>query len=176
LCLILSHLLLHTKHNKQRREEDFWEAVKESKDPTTFVVLLEDAAGLLGVVVAFAGILLDSLFNNGVYDGVASIAIGAILIAVSFVLAKESRSLLMGEPAGKKTLKEIIKIAENDSSIEKVVHHYSMYMAPEEVVLQLRTVFKDDLTTKQITGAIERVEAQIKERFPRIKQIFIEPA
>jgi cation diffusion facilitator family transporter len=162
--------------NKQRREEEFWDAIIESKDPTTFVVLLEDAAGLLGVVVAFAGILFDNLYNNGVYDGIASVVIGAILIAVSFVLVKESRSLLMGEPAGKKTLKEIIKIAENDSSIEKVVRHYSMYMAPEEVVLQLRTVFKDDLTTKEITTAIKRVQAQIKKKFPRITQIFIEPA
>jgi divalent metal cation (Fe/Co/Zn/Cd) transporter len=90
-------------------------------------------------------------------------------------LVKESRSLLMGEPAGKKTLEEIIKITENDPSIEKVIRHYSMYMAPEEVVLQLRTVFKNDLTTKQITGAIKRVESQIQEKFPRIKQIFIEP-
>ena len=162
--------------NRQRKEDEFWEAVKESKDPTTFVVLLEDAAGLLGVLVAFPGILLDNLFKNGIYDGIASLVIGVILIAVSVLLVKESRSLLMGEPAGKKALAEIIKITESDPAVSKVLKHYSMCMAPEEVVLQLRTVFKDDLTTKQITAAIERVEKQIQEKFPRVKQIFIEPA
>jgi cation diffusion facilitator family transporter len=162
--------------NRQRRESPFWEAITVSKDPATFVVLFEDAAGLLGVIVAFLGVYLGHLYNNSSFDGIASIVIGVILIAVSVLLVRESRSLLMGEPASKETLDEIIRITEDDPSVSKVLRHYSMYMAPEEVVLQLSTVFKDTLTTKEITAAIDRVEQQIQEKFPRIKQIFIEPA
>jgi cation diffusion facilitator family transporter len=162
--------------NKQRREENFWEAVAVSKDPTTFVVLFEDAAGLLGVVVAFIGVYLGHLYNNPFFDGIASIVIGIILIAISVLLVRESKGLLMGEPASEKALNEIIRITESDPSIEKVLRHYSMFMSPEEVVLQLSAVFKDDITAKEITKAIARIEGGIQERFPRVKQIFIEPA
>ena len=162
--------------NRQRREENFWEAVAVSKDPTTFVVLFEDAAGLLGVVVAFIGVFLGHLYNNPFFDGGASIVIGIILIAISVLLVRESRSLLMGEPASEKALNEIIRITESDPAIQKVLRHYSMFMSPEEVVLQLSTVFKDDITAKEITKAISRVEQKIQEKFPRVKQIFIEPA
>lgn len=162
--------------NKERREEMFWDAVRLTKDPTTLVVLFEDAAGLLGVIIAFLGIYLEHVYNEPLFDGIASIAIGAILIAVSFFLVRESRSLLMGEPASRKALDEIIRITESDPSITKVVRHYSMFMSPEEVVLQLSAVFRDEVTAKGITAAIDRIEEQIKERFPRIKQIFIEPA
>ena len=162
--------------NKQRREQSFWEAVTVSKDPTTFVVLLEDAAGLLGVIVAFIGVYLGHSYNNPSFDGIASIVIGIILIAVSVLLVRESKALLMGEPASPKALNEIITITESDPVIQKVLRHYSMFMSPEEVVLQLTTVFKDDITAKEITKAIRRVEQKIQEKFPKVKQIFIEPA
>lgn len=162
--------------NRKRREEYFWEAVTTSKDPTTFVVLFEDAAGLLGVIVAFLGIFFGHLYGSLYADGIAAIVIGVILIAVSVVLVRESKGLLMGEPAGKKVLRDIVKITENDPSIRKVLRHYSMYMSPDEVVLQLRTVFRDNLTATEITTAIDRIEKKIQQKFPRVKQIFIEPA
>lgn len=162
--------------NKKRKEMYFWEAVTTSKDPTTFVVLFEDAAGLLGIIVAFLGVFLGHLYHNRYADGIAAVAIGVILIAVSVLLVRESKGLLMGEPAGKKVLNDIVHITENDPSTRKVLRHYSMYMSPDEVVLQLRTVFRDDLTTGDITTAIERIEKKIQQKFPRVKQIFIEPA
>jgi divalent metal cation (Fe/Co/Zn/Cd) transporter len=96
-------------------------------------------------------------------------------MSISIALAIESRSLLMGETASKKTLKEIVQITEQDPSVIKVIHHFSMYMSPEEIVLQLIAAFKDDLNTKQISTAIERIQNKIQKRFPRIKQIFIQP-
>jgi divalent metal cation (Fe/Co/Zn/Cd) transporter len=131
--------------------------------------------GLLGVVVAFLGVLLGELLNNPYCDGVATLTIGCILTAISVLLTIENKSLLMGETESKKTLKEIVQIAESDEAIVKVVRHFSMHMAPEEVVLQLIAVFKEELTTEQITDAIERIQKKIQKRFPRIKQIFIEP-
>jgi cation diffusion facilitator family transporter len=128
--------------NRQRREENFWEEVKQSKDPCSFVVLLEDAAGLPGVIVAFTGILLNQLLHDTIYDGIASVVIGTILIAISAVLLRESRSLLMGEPANKATLKKITELTEKDPAVAKVLKHYSTYMAPEEVVLQLGSCLK----------------------------------
>jgi cation diffusion facilitator family transporter len=161
--------------NKQRMDIPFWEAITKSKDPSTFIVLLGDVGDIIGLIIAFTGIYLGRLFHNPYYDGVASMCIGGVMILISALLVRESKSLLMGETISRKTLRKIISIAEADISIVKVKRHRSMYMGPEEALLELNTVFKDNLTTLQITDAIERVTKTIKTEFPRIKQIFIEP-
>ncbi|MBS1501090.1 MAG: cation transporter, partial [Bacteroidetes bacterium] len=161
--------------NKERGKTAFWTAIKQSKDPSVFITLLGDAGDVAGIVIAFAGIFLGRYFHKPHFDGIASMLIGVILIVISLILVRESKSLLMGETTSRKTLRKIVKIAEADDAVMKVKRHFSMYLSPEEVILQLNTVFKDDLTTRQITDGIERVTHNIKKEFPRIKQIFIEP-
>lgn len=162
--------------NKQRGNKPFIRSVIESKDPSTFIVLLGDFGDMLGLVVAFAGVLLGHLYHDPKYDGIASMVIGVIMLAISLLLVRESKSLLMGEPTSKRTLRKILKMTEADEAIVKVKRHFSTYLGPEEIILQLIAVFKDDLTTQQITDAIERVSKAISSEFPRMKQIFIEPA
>lgn len=161
--------------NKQRGDVPFWKAVKLTKDPSTIIVLLGDVGDILGLVVAFVGVLLRELTHDSYYDGFASIVIGVILVSVSAILVRESKSLLMGESIGKKTLREIIALAEKDESVVKVKKNFSIYMAPEDVLLQLNAVFKRDLTTQQLTASITRISEQIKQDFPKVKQVFIEP-
>ena len=161
--------------NKRRGSVPFWEAVVKTKDPSTIIVLLGDFGDLLGLIVAFLGIFLGRLFNKPYYDGAASMIIGIILIVTSGILIRESKSLLMGETTSRKTLRSIIKLTEADEAVIKVKKHFSTYLSPEEVLLQLNTIFKDGLTTREITDAIERIIKKIKKEFPRIKQIFIEP-
>jgi len=161
--------------NKRRRDIPFWEAVIKTKDPSTIIVLLGDFGDLLGLIVAFLGIFLGRMMNKPYYDGAASMIIGVILIVTSAVLIRESKSLLMGETTSRKTLQRIIKLTEADIAVIKVKKHFSTYLSPEEVLLQLNTVFKDGLTTHEITDAIQRIIKNIKNEFPRIKQIFIEP-
>ncbi|MDB5134936.1 MAG: ferrous iron efflux protein [Mucilaginibacter sp.] len=161
--------------NKQRGDRVFFKAVTQSKDPSTFIVLLGDVGDLLGLIVAFAGVCLRQLFNNPYYDGIASMVIGVIMIAISLLLVRESKSLLMGETTSRKTLRKVVSITEADVAVIKVKKHFSMYMAPDEILLQLNAVFKEGLTTHQITDAIERITKTIQVEFPRIKQIFIEP-
>jgi cation diffusion facilitator family transporter len=163
------------KFNKQRGDLGFFEGIKQSKDPSVFIVLLGDLGDLIGLFIAFAGVLLGHLLHNPYYDGIASMVIGIFLIGISILLVKESRSLLLGESISKKSLREIIALTEADPSIVKVKRHFSMYLSPEEVVLQMIAAFKKDLTTQQITEAIKRIIKNIQEKHPRIKQIFIEP-
>ena len=161
--------------NKQREGASFWKAIRQSKDPSTFIVLLGDIADMMGLFIAFCGVYFGHRFHNGSYDGVASMLIGIILIAISLVLVNESKSLLMGETTSKKTISIIVAMAESDPAVIKVKKNFSMYLAPDEVILQLNTVFKDDLTTHQIIDAIERISKAIRLRFPRVRQIVIEP-
>lgn len=138
-------------------------------------MLLGDFADLLGLIVAFTGVFLGHYYHNAYYDSIASILIGIILIAISGILVRESKSLLLGEATSRKTLRKVIMLTQADEAVVKVKKHFSTYMSPEDVLLQLNTVFKDDLTTRQITDAIERITKNIQKDFPRIKQIFIEP-
>jgi cation diffusion facilitator family transporter len=161
--------------NKERGHTSFWKAVTQSKDPSTFIVILGDVGDLLGLIVAFFGVYLGRLFHDPYYDGMASMIIGVILIAISLLLLRESKSLLMGETTSRKTLRKIVTLTEADQAVIKVKKHFSMYMGPDEVLLQLNTIFKDNLTTRQITDAIERITKTIQAEFPRIKQIYIEP-
>ncbi|WP_461451988.1 cation diffusion facilitator family transporter [Mucilaginibacter sp.] len=161
--------------NTQRGAIPFWKAVVGTKDPSTIIVLLGDFGDLLGLFVAFLGVFLGRLFHNPYYDGIASMIIGMILIVISAFLVRESKSLLMGEPTSRKVLRKVIALVQADEDVIKVKKHFSTYMSPEDILIQLNTVFKQDLTTKQITDAIERITKNIKTSFPRMKQVFIEP-
>jgi len=161
--------------NMQRGSITFWKAVVGTKDPSTIIVLLGDFGDLIGLFIAFLGVFLGRLLHNPYYDGVASMLIGVVLIIISAFLVRESKSLLMGEPTGRKILKKVIAMVQADESVVRVKKHFSTYMSPEDVLLQLNTVFKQGLTTKQITDAIERITKNIQTEFPRMKQVFIEP-
>jgi cation diffusion facilitator family transporter len=175
LFTIISFTSALKAFNKQRGHISFWRAVRQSKDPSPIIVLLGDVGDLMGLAVAFLGVFFGRLYNNPHYDGIASMVIGAIMIMISGVLVRESKSLLMGETISRKTLRKIVALTKADEAVIKVKKHFSMYLAPDEVLLQLNTVFKDELTTTQITDAIERITTTIQREFPKIKQIFIEP-
>jgi cation diffusion facilitator family transporter len=173
----ISFITALKEFNRQRGSLPFWQAVKRSKDPSTFVVLFEDAADLLGLIVAFLGVFLGHYFNNPFFDGIASIIIGIILTVISLLLARESRSLLMGESIDESILKEVITITESDPAVSAIhVNPLSMYMAPEEIVLLLPTVFENHLTTPELIEAIDRIKLQIQNKYPHITKIFITPA
>jgi cation diffusion facilitator family transporter len=172
---LVSFLIALKEFNKNRNGNSFWKQITKSKDPSNIVILFEDAGDVLGVAVALAGVYFGYKYQNPYYDGIASIIIGIILTAISFLLARESRSLLMGESADEATVNAVIKIAEDDAAIEKVFYPLTVYLSPDEIVLVLETVFKDALTTKEINEAIERIQNKIQNQYPDIKKIFIEP-
>jgi divalent metal cation (Fe/Co/Zn/Cd) transporter len=96
--------------NKERGKRKFLEGIPESRNPSVFITLLSDIGDLMGILIAFAGVYLSHRFQNPVYDGVASILIGIVLIFISIMLVMESKSLLMGESASRKTMQQIIAL------------------------------------------------------------------
>jgi cation diffusion facilitator family transporter len=161
--------------NRQRGSTSFWTYVRISKDPTTFVVVFEDAADVLGLLVAFLGVFLGHYLNNPYFDGAASIIIGLLLTFISIMLARESRSLLMGESADPELLSKIRLIVENDSTTMKAKDQLSMYMGPEELLLLLKVSFHGNLNSVEVADSIKRIRENIQKAHPAIKQIYIEP-
>lgn len=171
----LSFISARRAFNEHRVARSFWKAVIRTKDPSTIIVLLGDIADLSGLIIAFLGIYLGRLYHNQYFDGIASVIIGLILIFISGLLIRESRSLLMGESIAVKHIRLIVEMAEADHCIIQIKQHFSIYRSPEDILLQLTAVFKEHLTTRQITDSIENITKNIQAKYPHIKQIFIEP-
>jgi len=161
--------------NKARKNIPFWNAVIRSKDPASFLVLFEDGAAVSGLIVVFILMKINATYNLPYLDGVASVIVGLLLVFVSLILARESRSLLMGEGIAPETQKKIIALAERDPAVIKVNNVLSTYESPEEVVLMLIISFKQHLDTEEITDAIVRIRKQIKEEFKLVEFVIIQP-
>ncbi len=171
----LSFVIALKEFNKARGNMSFWKAIVRSKDPSSFLVLFEDGAAVLGLLIVFVLILLSHFLNMPVLDGVASLLVGLLLVFVSMILARESRSLLMGEGIAPETQKKIKAMVEKDEAVIKVSNILSTYQSPEEVILMLLIQFKHDLDTDEITNAIERIRNAIKEKFTLVEFVLIQP-
>jgi len=161
--------------NEVRGDTGWWKAIIISKDPSSFLVLFEDAAAVLGLVIVFVFMVISHALDMPILDGVASICVGVLLVAVSIVLGRESRSLLMGEGISPQTQVKIRTLAEKDEGILKVNNIMSTYQSPEEVVLMLIVTFKPDLDTEDITNSISRVRLNIKKEFELVEYVIIQP-
>jgi cation diffusion facilitator family transporter len=155
-------------------EQGILEAIHTSKDPSTFTELFEDCAAILGIIVAFIGVFLSHYYQNPYWDGVASIVIGLILASVAVWIAYESRGLLVGEGADQQTLKSIRELLQADPAIVRVGDLLTMHFGPHTVLLALTGLFRDDLTGRELTVAVDRLEKSIRKKHPDIKHIFIE--
>jgi cation diffusion facilitator family transporter len=170
----ISFLFAIKAFRKEKGDQGIWETVHASKDPTTFTILFEDTAALLGLLVALAGIFLGHQLNMPYLDGVASITIGIILGVVAAFLAYESKGLLIGEGVSPQTLDSIRAIAGADPSVVEVRKALTMHFGPHDVLLTLDVRFHKDLRSGEIAAAINRLEAKIRDRHTEIKHIFIE--
>jgi cation diffusion facilitator family transporter len=155
-------------------EENFWRAIRTTKDPTTVTVIFEDSAALAGLVIAFLGIYLGHLFNNPIWDGIASFIIGAILAAIAIFLIYESRGLLLGEAADTAKVETIRSLTEGDPAVERVYRPLTLHFGPNEVLLNLGIEFNRDLSSEELAVAVDRLEKQIRDKHPDVKHIFIE--
>ncbi len=152
----------------------FWKAIRASKDPTNFVVLFEDTAALLGLLVAFLGVWLGSTLKMPMLDGVASIVIGVILCTVASFLIYETRGLLVGETAGPDVLANVRKILAAEATVERHRPPLTLHLGPDNVLIALDVQFRDELTSDDIEAAVDRLEKSIREAHPEVSHIFLE--
>jgi len=150
------------------------EAIQRAKDPSIFVVLFEDTAAMLGLVIAFAGVALSQFTGILVFDSIASILIGLILLGTATWLAYETKSLLIGESANKSTIQGIRKILSKTDSIDHVNEVLTMHMGPDFILANISVDFDDGKTADEVETTISKIDKQIKSEFPQIKRIFIE--
>ena len=139
-----------------------------------FVVLFEDSAAMLGIIVAFLGILLSQITGNPHYDGIASIIIGLILAGTAAWLAYEIKGLLIGESARPEIVKGIKEIAKSYPKIKHVNEVLTLHMGPEFILLNLSVDFADSISAGDVEETISRLDRHIKQTYPKIKRVFVE--
>lgn len=160
--------------NRLRGDTGIVDAVRREKDPTVFVVLFEDTAAMLGLLVAFAGILAAQLSGEPRWDGAASVAIAVILAATATWLAWETKALLIGESARLGTVRQIRELAAGQSGIESVNEVLTMHVGPEYVLVNLSVDFVSGIDSSEVELSIAGLDRAIRQRFPRVKRIFVE--
>jgi cation diffusion facilitator family transporter len=163
-----------TSFTKVKGKWGYLEAVRRGKDPSIFVVLFEDSAAMLGLVVAFLGVFLSHVTGVYWFDGVASIIIGLILAGTAAWLAHETKGLLIGESANKPVIEGIRRLASGVDGVERVHEVLTMHMGPDFVLVNISVKFADEVRAAQIESAISKLDRAIKESFPTVKRVFVE--
>ncbi len=160
--------------SEHKGRKGYIRAVQEGKDPTLFVVLFEDSAAMVGLVIAFIGVWLTQKTGVLYFDGAASICIGLILGATAIWLAYETKGLLIGESANPEVVTRIRELAESAPEIQHVNEVLTMHMGPQFILVNLSVEFVDSATADQIEAVIAKLDRGLKESLPRVKRVFVE--
>ncbi len=154
---------------------DFYEAFRKSKDPPSFMVLFEDTAALLGIVLAAAGTFAATHWGMLQLDGVASVLIGCVLGATAIVLARESKSLLVGESASGELTKSIMDIAARNPAVLRVNGMLTAQLAPDQILVALSLEFSDNLRVPELEERVIEIEHSIRARHGEVIALFVKP-
>ena len=156
----------------ERGRRGVLQAIHETKDPSSFTVLLEDSAALLGLVFAFVGIFLGRQLGLPYLDGVASVVIGLLLCAVAVLMVYESKGLLIGEGLDRESLESIHALVDADPGVEWVGHLHTMYLGPHEVLLTIELRFHGHISSLEVRQTARRLRETIQSQHPDVRRIF----
>jgi cation diffusion facilitator family transporter len=161
--------------NERRGSTPFLRYLRETKDSDLVVVFGENSAAVLGLVFALGALILAKQTNDGRWDAIGSLAIGAVLVGVAIFLAKEIQSLLVGESADPRLQRTVEELAIEDPNVDQVLRLLTVQQGPGEIVVAMKLKFRPGLETSQLVDAINAFEKQLKQRVPEVRWSFIEP-
>ena len=158
-----------------RGDQGWWEAVRQSKDPASFVILFEDSAAMFGLIVAAVGISLSLWTGDPRWDGVASVMIGLALAVVALALARESKGLLIGEPADPALEAAVRAAIDRRPEVTGVNEITTVHLGPRNIFLGLSVDFENHVPVGRIEALIAEAETELRARWPAIRAIYIKP-
>ena len=161
--------------NHVRGKQGWIEFIRRAKAPELPVVLLEDFAALLGLVLALAGVSLTILTNNSMFDAIGTLAIGVLLVLVAIVLGIETKSLLVGEGASVEDSEKIRDAINAQPQVESLIHMKTLYLGPDELLVGAKVAFDRSKKLAEVATSINELELAIREAVPAARVIYIEP-
>jgi cation diffusion facilitator family transporter len=163
-----------TRGEARARQQTYVGFVRASRDPTTKTVLFEDSAAVVGVMLAFAGVALHQATGNQLFDGLASVAIGVLLVVIAVALGRDTRKLLIGEAATPEEREAIRGIIESRSEVDRVLELLTMALAPDRLLVAARIDLADGLNADEIEQASSDIDRELHEGVPGVWQVFLD--
>lgn len=155
-------------------EASWFQFIRRAKVPELPVVLLEDFAALIGLLLALLGVGLSTLLDQAVWDGIGTVGIGVLLISVAVVLIVETKSLLLGESASPAAIARIEQ-ALVGPGVQRVIHQRTMHLGPEEVLVAAKIAITPNSTARAVAEAIDAAEVRVRAAEPTATVIYLEP-
>jgi cation diffusion facilitator family transporter len=144
-------------------------------DPALRAVIWEDGAALIGLVLAAGGLGLDTVRGGRTFDGIAALAIGALLIGVAYGLGRQNQQYLIGKAASPELQSDIADAIDEAEGVDSVLELMTMRLSPEQVLVAARVDLADHLTPEQIERAADEIDDLVRERFPEVRHLFLDP-
>ena len=160
---------------KRRKGKPLFQYLRDSKDSDLVVVFGENSAAVLGLVLALIALIVAKETNDGRWDAIGSIAIGVVLVGVAVFLAREIKSLLVGESADPELEAAMKQLAADDPNVDEMLRLLTVQQGPGEIVVAAKLRFRAGLDTKSLVDAINGFERELKKRVPEVRWSFIEP-
>jgi cation diffusion facilitator family transporter len=160
--------------NRRRGSRRVWRTIRETKDPTLLVVLFEDSVAALGLTVAAVGLVIAQVTENSAWDGVASIVIGMMLAGVAWILASETKGMLVGESASREARSAIRTAALSVPEVESVDRLLTMHLGPDEILVNMDLIVEEGLSAADLERVTDQVEHEIRDIVPQATRVFIE--
>ena len=160
---------------EERGTASLYQFIRHAKSPELPVVLLEDMAALLGLVLAFGGVGLTVLTGDPIWDAIGTLAIGVLLVLVAVILGAETSSLLVGEGATADDTEKIETALGSTRGVNSIIHMKTLYLGPEELMVAAKIAVDVDITGKDIAAIINDAEARIRAEVPTARVIYLEP-
>ena len=161
--------------NHTRGQTSWVNFVRRAKAPELPVVLLEDAGALLGLIFALFGVVLTLITGDGLWDAIGTGMIGLLLVAIAFILAVETKSLLLGEGATPEDAAKIEQAITGGAGIERIIHMKTLYLGPEELLVAAKIAVPPTENAAVVAQHINETEARIREAMPIARVIYLEP-
>lgn len=160
---------------KIKGDRTWTDFIRRSRSPELPVVLLEDAGAMIGLLLAFGGVGLTAITDDPIWDGLGTLSIGILLLAISIVLTIEMKSLLIGEAATREHITAITGAVDGVNTVNRVIDLKTQHIGPDELLVAGKIEFDRSLTNPQISDAIDDVETALRGAIPLSMQIYLEP-
>jgi cation diffusion facilitator family transporter len=157
----------------KRPGENYWQFIRQARQPELPVILLEDVGAIVGLVLALFGVGLTALTGNGVFDGIGTVCIGVLLVVIAVILATETKSLLLGESATPQDVDKIRRALEGTGT--SIIHMRTMHLGPDEVLVAAKIAVRQDESAQAVARDIDAAEAAIRTAVPIARVIYLEP-
>ncbi|GAA5195113.1 cation diffusion facilitator family transporter [Rugosimonospora acidiphila] len=161
--------------NQIRNGASWWQFIRHARAPELPVVFLEDSAALVGLVLALLGVALTLATGDGVWDGLGTLGIGALLVVVAAILATETKSLLIGESATSEQEAAIEAALVGTDQVERVIHMRTLHLGPEELLVAAKISVARETSAGAVASAIDAAEERIRTAVPIARVIYLEP-